>query len=148
MKRKTTAAEAREPDYEVRCEVLMHLEKPAVIGDRVRDVELARRRAALAPRQQELAVPIELHHAGVLVRLVPNGGDIANDLLIDQFGDALHERGDVRLEPGIAPAVSGVSWRTLTATHPSLEQRLEQLAKVATELGRPMDGGFTSGTGV
>ena len=48
----------------------------------------------------------------------------------------------------IAPAVSGVSWRTLTATHPSLEQRLEQLAKVATELGRPMDGGFTSGTGV
>jgi heat shock protein HtpX len=47
----------------------------------------------------------------------------------------------------IAPAVAGVSWRTLTATHPSLEQRLEQLAKVATELGRPMDGGFTSGTG-
>ena len=48
----------------------------------------------------------------------------------------------------IAPAVSGVSWRTLTATHPSLEQRLEQLAKVATELGRPMGGDFTSGTGV
>jgi heat shock protein HtpX len=47
----------------------------------------------------------------------------------------------------IAPAVSGVSWRTLTATHPSLEQRLEQLAKVATELGRPMDGGFTPGPG-
>jgi heat shock protein HtpX len=47
----------------------------------------------------------------------------------------------------IAPAVAGVSWRTLTATHPSLEQRLEQLAKVATELGRPLDGGFTSGTG-
>jgi heat shock protein HtpX len=49
----------------------------------------------------------------------------------------------------IAPAVSGVSWRTLTATHPSLEQRLEQLAKVATELGRPLDGGFPStGTGL
>jgi heat shock protein HtpX len=48
----------------------------------------------------------------------------------------------------IAPAVSGVSWRTLTATHPSLEQRLEQLAKVATELGRPLDGGFVSGTDV
>ncbi len=47
----------------------------------------------------------------------------------------------------IAPAVSGVSWRTLTSTHPSLEQRLEQLAKVAAELGRPLDGGFTSGTG-
>jgi heat shock protein HtpX len=44
----------------------------------------------------------------------------------------------------IAPAVSGVSWRTLTATHPSLEQRLEQLAKVAAELGRPLDGGFTT----
>jgi heat shock protein HtpX len=49
----------------------------------------------------------------------------------------------------IAPAVSGVSWRTLTATHPSLEQRLEQLAKVAAELGRPLDGGFPSaGTGL
>jgi heat shock protein HtpX len=48
----------------------------------------------------------------------------------------------------IAPAVSGMSMRTLTSTHPSLEQRLEQLAKVAAELGKPMDGGFpTSGLG-
>ncbi len=45
----------------------------------------------------------------------------------------------------IAPAVSGISWKSLTSTHPSLEQRLEQLAKVATELGRPLDGGFPSG---
>jgi heat shock protein HtpX len=45
----------------------------------------------------------------------------------------------------IAPAASGISWKTLTSTHPSLEQRLEQLAKVATELGRPLDGGFPSG---
>jgi heat shock protein HtpX len=37
----------------------------------------------------------------------------------------------------IAPAVSGVSLRTLTSTHPSLEQRLEQLAKIQAELGRP-----------
>lgn len=44
----------------------------------------------------------------------------------------------------IAPAVSGATFRTLTATHPSLEQRIEQLAKVATELGRPMDGGFAA----
>jgi len=42
----------------------------------------------------------------------------------------------------IAPAVSGISLSTLTSTHPSLEQRLEQLAKVAAELGKPMDGGF------
>jgi heat shock protein HtpX len=42
----------------------------------------------------------------------------------------------------IAPAVSGMTLRTLTSTHPSLEQRLEQLAKVAAELGKPMDGGF------
>ncbi len=42
----------------------------------------------------------------------------------------------------IAPAVSGATMRTLTATHPSLEQRLEQLAKVAADLGRPLDGGF------
>lgn len=37
----------------------------------------------------------------------------------------------------IAPAVKGVSVSTLTATHPSLEQRLEQLARIQTELGRP-----------
>jgi heat shock protein HtpX len=38
----------------------------------------------------------------------------------------------------IAPAIKGVSLRTLTSTHPSLEQRLEQLAKIQAELGRPM----------
>ncbi|KAJ1684170.1 hypothetical protein LUZ63_020463 [Rhynchospora breviuscula] len=42
----------------------------------------------------------------------------------------------------ITPAVAGLSMRTLTSTHPSLEQRLEQLSKVAAELGRPFDGGF------
>ncbi|HSE09967.1 MAG TPA: zinc metalloprotease HtpX [Nocardioidaceae bacterium] len=42
----------------------------------------------------------------------------------------------------IAPAISGASMKTLTSTHPSLEQRLEQLAKVSAELGRPTDGGF------
>ena len=42
----------------------------------------------------------------------------------------------------IAPAISGASLKTLTSTHPSLEERLEQLAKVGAELGRPMDGGF------
>ncbi len=38
----------------------------------------------------------------------------------------------------IAPAISGASLKTLTATHPSLEQRLDQLARIAAELGRPM----------
>ena len=37
----------------------------------------------------------------------------------------------------IAPAIKGVSLRTLTSTHPSLEQRLEQLARIQAELGRP-----------
>ncbi len=37
----------------------------------------------------------------------------------------------------IAPAVRGLSLRTLTSTHPTLEQRLEQLARIQTELGRP-----------
>jgi len=37
----------------------------------------------------------------------------------------------------IAPAVSGVSLRTLTSTHPSLEKRLAQLARIEAELGRP-----------
>jgi heat shock protein HtpX len=39
----------------------------------------------------------------------------------------------------IAPAVSGVSLRTLTSTHPSLEQRLEQLARIQAELSRPTE---------
>jgi heat shock protein HtpX len=38
----------------------------------------------------------------------------------------------------IVPAVAGISMTTLTATHPSLEQRLEQLARIQAELGRPM----------
>jgi heat shock protein HtpX len=42
----------------------------------------------------------------------------------------------------IAPAISGASLKTLSSSHPSLEQRLEQLAKVSAELGRPFDGGF------
>jgi heat shock protein HtpX len=42
----------------------------------------------------------------------------------------------------IAPAISGAGLRTATSTHPSLEQRLEQLAKVSAELGKPLDGGF------
>ncbi|NYG56326.1 zinc metalloprotease HtpX [Nocardioides perillae] len=37
----------------------------------------------------------------------------------------------------IAPAVRGVGLQGLTSTHPSLEQRLEQLARIQTELGRP-----------
>jgi len=45
----------------------------------------------------------------------------------------------------IAPAISGASLRTLTSTHPSLEQRLEQLAKIAADLGKPMDGGPLGG---
>jgi heat shock protein HtpX len=47
----------------------------------------------------------------------------------------------------IAPAISGMSLRTITSTHPSLEQRLEQLAKISAELGKPMDGGFSPGLG-
>jgi heat shock protein HtpX len=37
----------------------------------------------------------------------------------------------------IAPAARGVTLRTLTSTHPTLEQRLEQLAKIQAELSRP-----------
>lgn len=47
----------------------------------------------------------------------------------------------------IAPAVAGISMKTLTSTHPSLEQRLQQLSEVAAELGRPFDGGFTEQSG-
>ena len=36
----------------------------------------------------------------------------------------------------IAPAVHGVSMSTLTSTHPTLEQRLEQLATIRAELNR------------
>jgi heat shock protein HtpX len=44
----------------------------------------------------------------------------------------------------ITPAISGMGLRTLTSTHPSLEQRLEQLARVSAELAKPMDGGFSA----
>lgn len=37
----------------------------------------------------------------------------------------------------IAPAAAGVSLSTLTSTHPSLEQRLAQLARIEAELSRP-----------
>jgi heat shock protein HtpX len=37
----------------------------------------------------------------------------------------------------IAPAISGAGLRTITSTHPSLEERLEQLAKIQAELARP-----------
>ncbi|MET0997109.1 MAG: zinc metalloprotease HtpX [Marmoricola sp.] len=36
----------------------------------------------------------------------------------------------------IAPAVRGLSLKTLTSTHPPLEQRLDQLAKIAASLGQ------------
>lgn len=36
----------------------------------------------------------------------------------------------------ITPAVRGVSMSTLTATHPPLEQRLDQLAKISASLGK------------
>lgn len=37
----------------------------------------------------------------------------------------------------ITPAVRDMGLKTLTSTHPSLEQRLEQLARIQAELGRP-----------
>jgi len=37
-----------------------------------------------------------------------------------------------------APAIRGASVSSLVATHPPIEQRLEQLAKVSLELGRPL----------
>jgi heat shock protein HtpX len=37
----------------------------------------------------------------------------------------------------IAPAVRGLSMATLTSTHPPLEKRLDQLAEIATSLGKP-----------
>ena len=40
----------------------------------------------------------------------------------------------------IAPALKGVGLSQLTSTHPSLEQRLDQLAKIEAELGRSADG--------
>jgi heat shock protein HtpX len=38
----------------------------------------------------------------------------------------------------IAPAVKGLSLGTLTSTHPPLEQRLDQLARIATGLGQTL----------
>lgn len=44
----------------------------------------------------------------------------------------------------IAPAIKGIGLNQLTSTHPSLEQRLEQLAKIEAELSRPVDGSASS----
>lgn len=38
----------------------------------------------------------------------------------------------------IAPAISGATLKTLSSTHPPLEKRLEQLARIQGELGRQM----------
>ena len=38
----------------------------------------------------------------------------------------------------ISPAVRGLALGTLTATHPPLEQRLDQLAKIAASLGQTL----------
>jgi heat shock protein HtpX len=38
----------------------------------------------------------------------------------------------------IAPAVRGLSLKTLTSTHPPLEQRLDQLARIAAQLGQTL----------
>jgi heat shock protein HtpX len=38
----------------------------------------------------------------------------------------------------IAPALKGASLNSLLATHPPLEQRLDQLARISAQLGRPM----------
>jgi len=40
----------------------------------------------------------------------------------------------------ITPALAGLSMSTITSTHPSLEQRLDQLAKIQAELSRRTDG--------
>jgi heat shock protein HtpX len=40
----------------------------------------------------------------------------------------------------ITPAIKGVGLSQLTSTHPSLEQRLQQLAQIEAELSRPADG--------
>lgn len=39
----------------------------------------------------------------------------------------------------IAPAISGATLKTVTATHPPLEKRLEQLARIQAELVRPTE---------
>ncbi|MCD6641214.1 MAG: zinc metalloprotease HtpX [Nocardioides sp.] len=53
---------------------------------------------------------------------------------------------DLRANPAasalcIVPAIRGTSLAGLFATHPPLEKRLEQLARVQAELGRPTDPG-------
>jgi heat shock protein HtpX len=74
--------------------------------------------------------------------LTMNPGALASALQIISGEIASTPKRDLRAGASmnaffIAPAVAGLSWKTLTSTHPSLEQRLEQLAKIQAELGRP-----------
>lgn len=81
--------------------------------------------------------------------LTMNPGALASALQIISGEIASAPKRDLRAGQAmntffIAPAVAGLSWKTLTSTHPSLEQRLEQLARIQAELGRP-DGGAELG---
>lgn len=81
--------------------------------------------------------------------LTMNPGALASALQIISGEIASAPKRDLRAGQAmnaffIAPAVAGLSWKTLTSTHPSLEQRLEQLARIQAELGRP-DGGTELG---
>jgi heat shock protein HtpX len=74
--------------------------------------------------------------------LTMNPGALASALQIISGEIAAAPKRDLRAGASmnaffIAPAVAGLSWKALTSTHPSLEQRLEQLARIQAELGRP-----------
>ena len=81
--------------------------------------------------------------------LTMNPGALASALQIISGEIAATPQRDLRAGQAmnaffIAPAIAGLSWKALTSTHPSLEQRLEQLARIQAELGRP-DGGAELG---
>jgi heat shock protein HtpX len=53
----------------------------------------------------------------------------------------------MKLTRGGGGGGGGKSLSQLFSTHPSLEKRLEQLAKIQRELGQPTAGGLSAGPG-
>lgn len=80
--------------------------------------------------------------------LTQKPGALASALQKISGGIAATPQRDLRASQPMSAFFIAPTSRTLQAlssTHPTLEQRLDQLARIATELGRPFDGGPAAG---
>jgi heat shock protein HtpX len=86
----------------------------------------------LLSRYRELAAD----RAGAYLTMKPGALASALQKISSGIGQ-IPERDLRQVSAASALCIAPVSLKSLTSTHPPLEQRLEQLAKIQTELGRP-----------